>query len=232
MASRSGADGARAAARERRPDCSGLRPAGASADERRRRASPTARSKACSARWTSAPAITAARSCRRRPIWSICCMFIDREPRPKSTEATLPTRSGTRKTGRCSSARPGHPAPAADLREHEHGAAVHRRGQRDARVLRRQRRRRNSRSRTTPVTTPTARRREDLLASPQFVMDAAYTTLRGERFPAAAAVPPAAREPSPLLRQVRGAAVRWRWSACARATISSAAPTPTAGATS
>ena len=35
---------------------------------------------------------------------------------------------------------PGPPAPAADLREHQHRAAVHRRRQRDARVLHRQRR--------------------------------------------------------------------------------------------
>ena len=40
---------------------------------------------------------------------------------------------------------PGHPAPPADLREHQHGPAVYRRGQRDARVLHCQRQSRSSR---------------------------------------------------------------------------------------
>ena len=47
---------------------------------------------------------------------------------------------------------------------------------------------------------------EDLLASPQFVMDSAYTTLRDRTLPDTASVSPAVRKSPPLFQQIRGPA--------------------------
>ena len=71
---------------------------------------------------------------------------------------------------------PSRPAvPAVDVREHQHRAAVHRPGQRDARVLRGQR------ALDRRLSGPRHRRRitsAELLASPQYVDDAAYASLQ------------------------------------------------------
>ncbi len=83
-----------------------------------------------SARSTTATARTAARSSAPPPTWSTC-----------STTSTSrrPAAGLGQPAGRPARPPAGPAVPAADVRQHQHRAALHRPGQRDARVLRRER---------------------------------------------------------------------------------------------
>ena len=126
---------------------------------------------------------------------------------------------------------PGHSAPAADLREHQHGPAVHRRGQRDARILHRQ-----QRSEALPPWLRRSRHRRDGVGGPAgepAVRHGLGVHDPGQR----SASRRRCRSTSPwracaAISTSSRCRCRWRWSGCARAMTSSAAPIPTAGATS
>ena len=121
--------------------------------------------------------------------------------------------------------------------ENTNTPALHRPGQRDARVLRRQRP--LAGQRTRGYTTDDGATPEELLASPQYVKDAAYDGLACQaprRCPAdaAAAVPPAAGAAPPLVRRVPVAAAADVMEALRKgdAVERASDADPTAGATS